>query len=780
MPTKPKCGKGQSCGDSCISAADTCQDTLSDDSVILLLSLSKATGGPANIKGAYAAAASQSAASSARTSNFVNPGDRDLSFDQLQAKYPMKAGVANDQVDLGNGWSRWDISHRASDGSGDIMSYSVLQAPGGKYFVQSDGPDPIKEVTDSGKQAHWKEGRDAALRQIAAENDDLKQQAAAQARLKAAQAATAPDPALVAARLANALPIDPSVVKTNSANLAKYEAQAAKDYGQQAVADVQANVKRILNDDDTQVYVRISSTDVVDKILSGGRMRTSAELGITDHQIPGLPDSNYQTARNRVEAYVMGVDAKTKPEDRPIYGYLGSKSESQLDGDSHKDVGAYGGVTIRLRSDAKDRSTFTGADSFKSGIASKVTDPSAASVLPVSKFGYDLDDPNVPGFARGPAKAQAGANMRLAAKAKTLGELNALAPTGANYLEAQVHGGVRATDIEELNFQPKNHKDFPSDEVISKAHSLGITVAIHGKAIDPKEHAAKVASMTPEGRQIKQGMAEFMRTGKLDSDTLDAVARLADSASRNKDPGASVDPELYTVTQALGFHEKPKMGSRRDIDALVADGATMTVRGVQASGGKTAQEVADLFSQGDYFVGKGIYGHGTYVGHSGQFYDGGRRRKQDPPTGQETETFVPGGKSQADIDTAWSGPVSNGYIDDTSANIRAALSATARVATQGTLERERYKAAKAIDREIKAAIKAGDAKREEKLKRTKSVLGLEAVSDTDSAVLTRFAAAMGYDAVALNRSYEPTNFMVVLNRGAMTVQKGPVPIYRPT
>ncbi|NJR38544.1 MAG: DUF935 family protein [Leptolyngbyaceae cyanobacterium CSU_1_4] len=131
-------------------------------------------------------------------------------------------------------------------------------------------------------------------------------------------------------------------IKTNDAELSRKRQDLVDRFGAKLVSDAENNVKRVL--DNTDVFIRVGSSDTLEKIL-GDRFRTSAELGVDSHQIPYLKGS-YQKARSRTEAKVLGYDEKTTAAgDRPIYGYLGSKD---LGGNSHSDVArAYGSITLK-------------------------------------------------------------------------------------------------------------------------------------------------------------------------------------------------------------------------------------------------------------------------------------------------------------------------------------------------------------------------------------------------------------------------------------------------
>jgi hypothetical protein len=132
------------------------------------------------------------------------------------------------------------------------------------------------------------------------------------------------------------------------------------------------------------VFVKVGGNDTLARIL-GDRFKNSVELG-SDADVPGLTEP-YQVVRKRVEKDLMGYKEDRDPTDRPIYAYFGS---SNLKSSTHADVAAFGEVTLKLKSDVKRRATFTGADSFKSGVASEVGNPNAASMVQSTKHGKEI------------------------------------------------------------------------------------------------------------------------------------------------------------------------------------------------------------------------------------------------------------------------------------------------------------------------------------------------------------------------------------------------------
>ncbi|MBW4675938.1 MAG: DUF3626 domain-containing protein [Desmonostoc geniculatum HA4340-LM1] len=469
-------------------------------------------------------------------------------------------------------------------------------------------------------------------------------------------------------------------IKTNDTELDAKRQDLEKRFGKKAVEDAENNVKRILDSPDVAVHVRVGSSATLELIL-GDRFKTSAELGIDTHQIPHLK-GGYQAARNRVEAKTLGYDEKnTKPEDRPIYGYLGGKD---MKGAAHADVSqAYGSITVKLKQDVKDRSTFTGADSFKSGVASDVKSsdtpppPNAAAMVSSTRHGYDKD--NLPGGYPSYYADKSGdkAQLTAAAKAKNIDDLaSGLSPTGNRYVEAQVHGKVTSKDIAEIHFEPKGASDRPTAAIAKFAKDNGVDLYVSGKKLSSKE-LDDIANPPKDRRsQRLKDLDDAITKGDIGK-LADLTEKIHDDAKKvNLAPGER-DRYLKHLYAEAGYDAKPEVKSQKDMDALAQGGAVMMTRGVSASTGADASKMMEQFRTGDYHTGNGIYGNGTYVGHSGSFSTDG-------------STFV--GKSDAKSQKrAWDDVAKHGYIVDEKsggATLRMALKDDAVVMTARTMQKE--------------------------------------------------------------------------------------------
>lgn len=153
-----------------------------------------------------------------------------------------------------------------------------------------------------------------------------------------------------------------------------------------------------------------ASADAIKNILSSGSMKSAFDNDLSSHK----KDYNYQRVRHRTETQ-LDIRAKgTLKDPHPIYGALGYVNGKE---EFRGAAPAYGDCSIRLKNTVKERSTYTYGDSFE------------GDVEPRQFIGKDV------------------------AYAKAKLELDGLNSNGTRtpYVEAQIIGGVRVEDIEEIH-----------------------------------------------------------------------------------------------------------------------------------------------------------------------------------------------------------------------------------------------------------------------------------------------------------------------------------------
>ncbi|HEY9835412.1 MAG TPA: hypothetical protein V6D27_00730 [Vampirovibrionales bacterium] len=512
-------------------------------------------------------------------------------------------------------------------------------------------------------------------------------------------------------------------IKLNQVELDASRKKLIAKFGQQAVEAAERNVDKLMKDAD--IHIRVGSTDNLGKILglapgTDGAFKNAHQLGILTHSIPDLK-GDYLTARARVEARTLGYDElSTRDDERPVYGYLGSKNPK----DHSPNAIAYGSITLKMKSELKDRATFTGADSFKSGIASQVVGngtpppPNAASLAPTTRHGWDLTDKNFPSHYPShytdPNFQDASQRRAIvgAANAKSVEDIAAIsAPTGNSYMETQIHGGTKATDIGEIHFSPKSHNDGPTQEVIDWAKQNNVPVFVNGKQIKngkvPKKYqiappvaagsaatggpskfpppttdfraAVKYKAPTPPAHpKLKKGERVADMMAALDAGDFDtAINKIGPKiiAARNSMTITAAnkhDPFMALMADDTGAAGAPRIASKAEIDDLWKNGGGhLLCRGV------TDKDRAVDFVDGEYFVGNiTMYGSGQYAVHGGKVTKGG------PGVGYYAPTAA------ADVKKRFKILKDLSYVNKNSGNLRMALSADAKVTTQTKMLQE--------------------------------------------------------------------------------------------
>ena len=422
---------------------------------------------------------------------------------------------------------------------------------------------------------------------------------------------------------------------TNKKGLFDARNELIQNAGQKAVDDAENNVKKILDSNDTQPFIRVSKSNTLELIL-GSEFKNAHQLGKTTHNIPDLLDKNYLKARSRVEKLTNGIPTNASDTDRPISAYLGS---NDLTSKSHQDVAiAYGSISIKLKKDAvKDRMTFTASDSFKSGYASDAYSngnpppPDASSLIPMTRHGYKRDKL----LSHYPSSyASTGDDkyiLEKAAKAKNIDDLSTItastsAGTGKKYVEAQVHGGVKPSDIAEIHFSPKSTEDQPTPAIATWAKKNGVDIFINGKKADLDKIINPPKTVTPpkpapQTANPHQNIADAIKNGDIDAlgkfaEQLEketaALVKTHNSNPNNVPLASKIDPISYALADKRGFNAKPQIGTIADIDNIALNGGTLTFRGM----GKQIR--FDTFKNGDNFLATGagknnMYGSGIYV-----------------------------------------------------------------------------------------------------------------------------------------------------------------------
>ena len=205
------------------------------------------------------------------------------------------------------------------------------------------------------------------------------------------------------------------------------------------------------------------------------------------------------------------------------------------------------------------------------------------------------------------------------------------------------------------------------------------------------------------------------------------------------------DIVLQDMAKEVGFHKKPTLLSKEEMDAYIQQGNRELFRGIGGRQGE-AEIYVEQFKTGEYFAGKGVYGNGVYTAYG---EDGMEVAKQFAG-GVEKNVLRISLKKDAKI-------ISHDALIETQK-----LEFTALQDEERALRRKARKEADRIydetgdDDKVEMFLKEA-AKKWEETERYRRVL----------ADPGRYALYKGYDAIDIPSS----RFMLVLNRGKVFVQK---------
>ncbi len=308
----------------------------------------------------------------------------------------------------------------------------------------------------------------------------------------------------------------------------------------------------------------------------------------------------------------------------------------------------------------------------------------------------------------------------------------------------------------------------------SAAQFMQATAAKRGQAIpavitDALERGLIKPQARPAGAALTGGAlpagGALVRTGTPtpSAQPMDdrRAARVYASQADSLEPG---DAKLGAIYTAQGFHAKPDVLPKADIDAYVAKGEIEVFRGTQSANGNP-DAYGELYRSGaQHYPGYGVFGNGTYVavGYSvGASYAGGS------------------GKGRGSV-------------------LRMTLKADAKIAEYSALNDERYAASQAVQsspgyqvyQQAKRQLAAQRSKlasdRSNTVDRETRAAQLEALTARYNRIQARqdreypqpthyddegaFAAARGYDAIRVRNAGKGGDYYVILNRGATRVQ----------
>ena len=184
-------------------------------------------------------------------------------------------------------------------------------------------------------------------------------------------------------------------------------------------------------------------TSGFNNFVEQGRAKNGFEPG-TD----GIKTGNrfYLDLRRKGEKEVLDIPRDANPSERPIYAALEHPDRSRsLQGGQGSLMAQYGGVQVVLNDSVKDRSTFTYGDSIDfnepRGVkASPVRDPAnPKSFGKKSQISFDGDNPH--------------------SKRMTIMTSRDESKVTPPYMETQIHGGLKLSDVKEVRYYRGNEID---------------------------------------------------------------------------------------------------------------------------------------------------------------------------------------------------------------------------------------------------------------------------------------------------------------------------------
>jgi len=192
-------------------------------------------------------------------------------------------------------------------------------------------------------------------------------------------------------------------------------------------------------------------------ILNSGEIQNGYVSGTSQREYASKMGTS-KDLRMKMENEVFGLTSKSPLSERPVYGFVDQKGLRD-----DKEVMQYGDAKMVLNPDVKERSTVTIGDSLdtsRAGWEAKF----AVTTAPLL-----ASDPN-PKDIYYPAVSEMAIPKLLSSPDKLSGQ------SLGGYVEAQIHGGIKTSDIARVDFYDK-----PSPEVEAALRDNGIPYRIKVK-----------------------------------------------------------------------------------------------------------------------------------------------------------------------------------------------------------------------------------------------------------------------------------------------------------
>jgi hypothetical protein len=246
--------------------------------------------------------------------------------------------------------------------------------------------------------------------------------------------------------------------QVNATRLADRRAEIVAAAGEDLVAQAEANLQKAL--EPMNIYVQVSP-DAIPGIIQDGRLKTLFE-------IPTKPNDEVET-RRAMEKLLFDYPSDLPAYLRPVSGALsGSPALREAPQLQPQSIG-YGDVVLGFKPTVRNRATYTLNDSL--------TAPPGQFGKEVSWQPSPLNRPNIASFVSRYDSTPGAMRDRVQqfAQVKTVDDLLAVKADAYKYnfyMEAQIHGGIAASEIATITYQSGT----PSQAVLDWAKANQIEV----------------------------------------------------------------------------------------------------------------------------------------------------------------------------------------------------------------------------------------------------------------------------------------------------------------
>ncbi len=236
----------------------------------------------------------------------------------------------------------------------------------------------------------------------------------------------------------------------NEAEISDLLGEPMRDY----ISKTEQDMANILND--AEYAIRIPKERIKDFERDG--LLNTYQLDERGYGSKNKRSDYYKKGRIILES-ANGIDANTKPDDRPTYGGMNLKNGYR------SDISPYGEIELVLDSAASaDRSAFTFGDSLNQRQYVRASSPKKPSIFSTDFFESidDSEDYSASGIAQKLMQTRA--------------NLSGKKITGHSYIEFQIFGGVNISHIKKVRVPRRYQTEMEGDEIEEIFGKRGIEI----------------------------------------------------------------------------------------------------------------------------------------------------------------------------------------------------------------------------------------------------------------------------------------------------------------